>query len=223
MYILYGGRFTRAVMVEMVMLEGDIPYELREIDIVNDEHRKPEYLAINPAGWVPSLITPDGQTLYETPALNLYLAEQHGLTHLAPRIDEPERGLFLSGLFSIHDDLEPIMKRYFYPHRSAVDEEDTPIIKQRALESALEYLKVLDTRLTKHGPYHLGERFSLVDLALTYWTVLIDYLGVLEPFPAVKRCTNLVRARPKITPKFEEQAEWRIEYAQMQARGEGVK
>ena len=223
MYILYGGRFTRASLVEMVMLEGDIPYELREVDIVNDEHRKPDYLAINPAGWVPALITPDGQTLYETPALNLYLAEQHGLTDLAPGIDESERGLFLSGLFSVHDDLDPIMKRYFYPHRSVLDEKDTPTIKQLAFESALAYLEVVDARLTRHGPYHLGERFSLVDLAMSFWTTYIDARGELEPLPAVKQCTDLVTARPKISHKFREQAEQRGEYEQLQARGKGVK
>ena len=47
-YILYGGRFTRALMVEMVMAEGDINYELREIDIVQKQHQSPEFLAINP-------------------------------------------------------------------------------------------------------------------------------------------------------------------------------
>ena len=49
-YILYGGRFTRALMVEMVMAEGDINYELREIDIVQKQHQSPEFLAINPSG-----------------------------------------------------------------------------------------------------------------------------------------------------------------------------
>ena len=104
-YILYGGRFTRALMVEMVLAEGDINYELREIDIVQKQHQSLEFLAINPSGWVPALITPEGQTLYETHAINLYLAERHRLTKIAPGVSEPERGLFLSGLFSICDDL----------------------------------------------------------------------------------------------------------------------
>ena len=68
MYILYGGRFTRTLIVEMVMAEGDIAYELREIDIFKQQHRSPEFLAINPAGWVPAMITPEGETLHETPA-----------------------------------------------------------------------------------------------------------------------------------------------------------
>ena len=223
MYILYGGRFTRALLVEMVMSEGGIPYELRAVDIVAREHREPAFLAINPSGWVPALVTPAGETLYETPAINLYLAERHGLSHLVPRADEPERGLFLSGLFSVAGDLEPIMKRYFYPHRYVLREEDSAAMKERSLENALERLQVVDERLSKAGPYHLGERFSLVDLTLGYWTALLEDLGVLDPYPALRRCTDLVTARPRVRPLFDEQRGWREEYAHMQARGGGVR
>ncbi|HSG29581.1 MAG TPA: glutathione S-transferase N-terminal domain-containing protein, partial [Candidatus Krumholzibacterium sp.] len=126
LYVLYGGPFTRACIVEMVMAEGDIAYELRVVDIVAEEHRSPDYLAVDPAGRVPVLITPEGSVLYETPAINLYLTERHGLRNLAPSPKEPERGVFLSGLFYLTDELEPILKRYFYPHRYALRPEDSP-------------------------------------------------------------------------------------------------
>ena len=44
-------------MVEMVLAEGNIDYQLREIDILKNEHRSTEFLKINPFGWVPALIT----------------------------------------------------------------------------------------------------------------------------------------------------------------------
>ena len=50
MYVLYGGSFTRAIIVEMVMAEGDIAYELRNVDTTRGEHRSAAFLAINPAG-----------------------------------------------------------------------------------------------------------------------------------------------------------------------------
>ena len=85
-YVLYGGKLTRALITEMVMLEAGLEYELREIDIINQQHRSDEYTRINPAALVPSLVTPDGEVLYETPAINLYLAEHHGIEHLAPLV-----------------------------------------------------------------------------------------------------------------------------------------
>ena len=57
MYILYGSEFTRALLVQWMLEEGGIEYELRKVDIFKDEHRTPEFLAINPAGYVPVLIT----------------------------------------------------------------------------------------------------------------------------------------------------------------------
>lgn len=77
MYVLYGGDFTRATLVQWVLEEGKIEYELRKIDILKGEHRSAEFLAINPAGLVPVLITPDGDALHEAAALMLYLADRH--------------------------------------------------------------------------------------------------------------------------------------------------
>ena len=113
---------------------------------------------------MPALVTPEGETLYETPAISLYLAERHGLTHLAPAVGDPDRGLFLSGFFSLAGDLEPILKRNFYPHRYVMRDEDTAAMKERARQESLERLQVMEGRLQGKGPYHLGSRFSLVDL-----------------------------------------------------------
>lgn len=222
MYVLYGGPFTRAFMVEMVLAEGDIAYELRMVDIVRQEHRTEAFLKINPAGYLPVMVAPDGEVLYETPALNLYLAERHAMTHLAPRVDEPQRGLFLSGLFYLAGDLEPVLKRYFYPHRYVLREEDIPAMKTRSLEVALERLTVIEHRLRDKGPYHLGERFSLVDLTMAYWTASIQFPGLLVSHPAISRCAKLVMDRPKLREMFDTLKLWRYEYAQMQARGAGV-
>jgi glutathione S-transferase len=117
MYILHGGDFTRSVLVQWVLEEGGLEYEFRRIDIFKGEHRASEFLAINPAGLVPVLITPEGQALYETAALMLYLADRHGLTGLAPPVTDPSRGLFLSTIFYLASDIQSEMKRFHYPHR----------------------------------------------------------------------------------------------------------
>ena len=221
-YILYGGPYTRALITEMVMIEGDLPYELRVVDVVNDEHRSQEYLAINPAGWVPALITPDGETLYETPAINLWLAERHGLDGIAPALDDPDRAPFLCGLFYLTGELEPTMKRYFFPHRYVMRAEDTAAMKRQATEHAVDRLGVIDRRLAQNGPYCLGERFSLVDITLAYWTSAFEDTGRLDELPAVARCMELVRARSGLQPKFAELIAWRADYQALVAEGRGI-
>ena len=96
-YILYGGRFSRGLITEMVLAEGDIPYQLITVDTLKNEHRSAEFLAINPAGMVPVLITPYGKTITETPAINLYLVDEHPIPHLGPRTGDEQRSTFLSG------------------------------------------------------------------------------------------------------------------------------
>ena len=67
MYEVYGGRYTRTGLVLMVLEEAQAAYRLHEVDVVRGEHRGAEYRAINPAGYVPALVTPEGTTLHEAP------------------------------------------------------------------------------------------------------------------------------------------------------------
>ena len=214
MYILYGGRFTRSLMVEMVLAEGGLAYEHREIDIDKDEHRAPDFLAVNPAGLVPALITPEGETLTETPAINLTLAERHGLRQLAPGPEEPERGRFLSALFFLTDELEPALKRHFYPQRYVLREEDAPAMAQRAMDDALARFALIEGQLgdDPERPYHLGARYSLADLTLAYWAISLELDAA--AFPAIDRCSQLVAARPALGPLFARLAEEMAEYTE---------
>ena len=151
MYILYGGAFTRATLVQWVLEEGKIEYELRKIDILKGEHRSAEFLAINPAGLVPVLITPDGEALYEVAALMLYLTDRHQLTELAPPSTDRDRGLFLSTVFYIAGDIQSEMKRFHFPHRFSLRREDDAGIQDLAKSLLLSRLKVMNTRLAKRG------------------------------------------------------------------------
>jgi len=81
---LYGGQRTRASMPRWYMEEKGIAYELVELDLQAQEHRQPDFLAVNPFGKLPALRDTsiqgaDGQslTLFESGAILLHLAEQH--------------------------------------------------------------------------------------------------------------------------------------------------
>ena len=220
-YLLYGGKYTRALVNEMLMLEANISYSLREVDIVNNEHLSTEYLSINPAGLVPCLVTSDGQRIAETPAINLYLVDHHRLSSLAPLSDEPERGEFLSVLFFIHGEIEPAMKRYYYPHRYSPSESDISQIRQQALQNAVDKMAVIDERLQQRGPYILGDRFSLVDITLAYWFTSIRHEPEAAPLTSILHCLELVSAREKLCELFTKLESSIREYAGLQVTGTG--
>lgn len=205
MYILYGGDFTRAALVQWVLDEGKLEYELRKVDILKGEHRAAEFLAINPAGFVPILITPDGDALYEVAALMVYLADRHGLTDLAPAATDPRRGVFLSTVFNIAGDIQSEMKRFYYPHRFSLRREDDAGIKDLAKALLFTHLDVMNTRLAKCGPYVLGDRFSLADFYLSYWMAFLDLDVLCKRFPSIATLYDLVKSRPSATPYIEEE------------------
>lgn len=207
-YTLYGGTYSRSLLTEMVLVECGLDYTLEQVDIMKRENRSPEFLKVNPAGWVPALITPEGEMLHETPAINLYLAERHGAEHLAPAPGDPLRGRFLSALFYVTGEIEPAMKRYFFPHRYGAGKEDADVIKARAREHAMARLEVVNGLLSEAGPYHLGGRFSLADLTLAYWTAHLGDADTLGNLAAVNRCTDLVYERPKVRALLEKREEW---------------
>jgi glutathione S-transferase len=220
-YVLYGGDFTRAPLVQWVLDEGGIPYEFRKIDIVKGEHRAPEFLAMNPAGLVPVLITAEGEALYEVAALMVYLAERHQLADLAPAVTDPSRGLFLSSVFWIASDIQAEMKRFHFPHRYSLKKEDAPAIQDMSKQLVLSRLEVMDTRLSRNGPYVLGSRFSLADFYLSFWIAYLDREAVWERFSNIARLYHLVRVRPAATRYIEETEKASDAYADMMRKNPG--
>ena len=215
MYILYGADFTRSPLVQWVLEEGGINYDLRKIDIQTGEQRAPEFLAINPAGLIPALITPEGEVLYEVAALMVYLADRHRITDIAPAVTDPGRGLFLSSVFWIASDIQAEMKRFHYPHRYSLKTEDAPAIQDMSKQLVLSRLDVMNARLAKGGPYILGDRFSLADFYLSFWIAYLDREAVRKRSPLVARLYDLVRARPSTAPYIEETEKMSDAYADM--------
>lgn len=187
----------------MVLEELGLDYEIRAVDIAGDQHRRPDFLRLNPAGFVPVLVTPDGEALHETAAIMLWLAERYQAVELAPMPGDPLRGRFLSRLFHLATDLQPAIKRVFHPYRYSDDPAAASGILASAQAAALDRWGLVDRYLAQHGPWNLGARFSLTDLYMSMEAGfgLIgadDVIG--GTFPALRRCFEGVLARPAAGP-----------------------
>src|SRR5262245_12885074 len=73
---LYGFPPTRSIRVLWTLRELDVEFELINVDPAKGEHRRPEVLAVNPAGKLPVLVDGDF-ILTESVAIVLYLAEKY--------------------------------------------------------------------------------------------------------------------------------------------------
>ena len=86
MFRLYYAPGTCALATHIALEEAGAPYEAVLVDFQSQAQRGPEYLAVNPKGRVPALVT-EGGTLTETPALLCFVAQRFPGAELAPLAD----------------------------------------------------------------------------------------------------------------------------------------
>ena len=84
MFKLYYAPGTCALATHIALEEAGAPYEAVRVDFGSQAQRSPEYLAVNPKGRVPALVTDRG-TLTETPGLLLFVAQRQWQRSLRTR------------------------------------------------------------------------------------------------------------------------------------------
>ncbi len=87
MLVFYYAPNTCALASHIALEDAGAEYRLRRIDFDKKEQRSPDYLAVNPKGRVPALVTTRG-VLTETPAMLAYVAQSYPAAQLAP-LDDP--------------------------------------------------------------------------------------------------------------------------------------
>jgi len=189
---LYGVPGSRAMRCLWMLEELGVPYENIKTSFVEDS-RQPAYMKINPNGHIPAL-QDDGVTLWESLAINLYLARKYD-KGLWPKTVADEGHTFKWSIWAMTEAEEPVvtalLHRAFFPE----DQRD----KAKGDDAAQRFetpLRVLDGELAGKT-YLLGSDFTVADLnvaAVIGWAPLagID-LGKAPNVGAwMRRCT----ARP---------------------------
>jgi GST-like protein len=79
----YTAQTSNGHRVAIVLEECGLAYRTHKLDLFKGEQRNPDYLALNPAGQIPTIVDPDGPggkplTLGQSGAIVLYLAEKAG-------------------------------------------------------------------------------------------------------------------------------------------------
>jgi glutathione S-transferase len=86
MFKLYYAPGTCALASHIALEEAGATYTTERLDFKANQQNSPEYLAINPKGRVPSLVTDRG-ILTETPAMLAFIAQSFPQARLAPLED----------------------------------------------------------------------------------------------------------------------------------------
>lgn len=207
--ILYYAPGSASFLVHWLMIEFAIPYELRLVDFDSNAQKSPEYLALNPNGVVPTLVV-DGKAYHEAPALALWLAERHPQAGLAPALDDPRRMAFLQWMFDLANEVQPLMRGWWFPDALA-GEAQREAAKAQCEKRAAQHWQRIDAHLAAHGPYLLGDAPSVPD----FFLVLLMRIGRKMATPAthlphLAALATKMKARPSFSQLYaaEGLSEW---------------
>ena len=194
---IYGvarSRAFRTLWMAKEAKELGLDYEHAKVDFATGETRTPAHLALNPNGHVP-VIDDDGLILWESMAINLYLAKKYGAGGLYPSRLEDEARAWQWSFWGVTEVERPVltamMNRAIYP------ESQRDLAAADAAEKTLaQPLGVLDGVLARSA-YLLGDHFTVADLnvaSILAWArpARID----MSPFPKAAEWLKNCAERP---------------------------
>ncbi|SFD69273.1 glutathione S-transferase N-terminal domain-containing protein [Pseudoalteromonas denitrificans] len=92
MYQLYYYPLNASMAPHFILEELNIDFELVKVDKDNNAQKSQDYLALNPAGRIPTLVQ-NNSVIFESPAICIHLAETHPHAQLIPQIGHKDRAL----------------------------------------------------------------------------------------------------------------------------------
>ena len=208
-YGVYRSRATRTLW-----LAGELKLDFKHVPVVQARRvtdplaegaqintLTPSYLTVNPMGTIPC-IDDDGMVLYESMAINLYLARKHG-TSLAPA-DLAEDAHMMQWSFFAATEIETnALKISSAVAEGLANSEAGRAVIEVAARMLRRPFKVLDQHLSNHD-YLVGDRFSVADInAAEVVRYAQDHTPLFTANPSVKAWLERCQDRPAFKAMWE--------------------
>ncbi|ROH86511.1 glutathione S-transferase [Stagnimonas aquatica] len=179
--------------ISVALEELGLPYSVRPVNILANEQKKPEFLALNPNGRIPVIVDHgnDDLVVFESGAILIYLAEKTG--RLLP--GEPRaRMAALQWLMFQMGGVGPMMGQanVFFRYLP----EKIPVAIERYHNECRRLFEVLDRRLGE-AEWLAGNEYSIADIANWCWVRTYKWSGVsIDGLDHLRRWLDAIRARP---------------------------
>jgi len=206
MLTLYFAQGTCALASLIALEEAGLGYEPKKLSIKDNEQRSPEYLAINPKGRVPALVTDRG-VLTETIAILAYIAQTAPQAKLAP-LDDPFEFARLQAFNSYLS--STVHVNHAHGRRGSRWADDQAAIADmgaKVPQTMGESFEMIEDKMFA-GPWVMGEHYSVADAYLFTMTKWLPGDGVdMARFPKVSAHYARMLERPAVkTALAKEQA-----------------
>jgi glutathione S-transferase len=181
--------------IHILLEEIGLIFEAYIVNLPKGEHLKPEYLAINPNGTIPTLVRDDGVALTDFVSIATWLADAYPRRQLLPSdpsaaLEAMETLKFCA--YRIHGEG---FRRVFTPERYVSKHQPVETIRAKGRELAAEAFAVVNDRLA--GKNYVAGAFSIADAALFYVEFWADKIGLDLPVNC-RAHYQLMRTRPAV-------------------------
>lgn len=188
---------TCALAVHIALHEANAGHEAVRVDFATGQQRSAEYLAINPKGRVPALVTEAG-VLSETPALLTYVAQRFPQAQLAPLSDPfamarmQEFNSFLASTVHVAHAHGRRASRWADAPEAIAD------MQRKVPQTMAECFALIEQHYLQ-GPWVLGDTYSVADAYLFTLAGWLEGDGVdMQQFPKVAAHFQRTAQRPAV-------------------------
>jgi glutathione S-transferase len=201
---LYAFPPTRSLRVLWTLRELDVEFELVTVDPSKGELRRPEFLAVNPAGKLPVLVDGDF-VLTESIAIVLYLAEKYPDKGLLPGELRARAEVYRWLLFTATELEQPIWRiarhSAIYPPEQRLAAE-IPLARQDFLDMAA----IMETHMDGRE-FLVGDAVTVADVVAAYTLDMASVRAehaLLDELPRLRAFMERMYQRPNAPPRIAE-------------------
>ncbi|KWF70252.1 glutathione S-transferase [Burkholderia multivorans] len=190
---LYGFAGTRTQRALWGLKELGLDFEFVPVNLLEGEHRRPDFLRINPAGKVPVLIDGD-LVIPESAAIVLYLADKYPDKHLLP-VDLAQRAHAYRWIMFAVTELEQPLWRIARHTMLYPPDKRLPADIALARDDFASMAVILERHLDGRA-FIVGDTLTVADCVTAY---LIDWAGeygLIDTFPNLRAYLERMYARP---------------------------
>ncbi len=181
--------------IHILLEELDLPFEAYLVNLLAGDQNRPDYLALNPKGTIPTLVRDDGSALTEFQAIAWWLARAYPKAKLLPDDPDGEARVIEAMAYTVGTIHMQGFARIFTTDQFTSNEADQDAVKRRGIEIVAKGYAVLDTLLS--GREYVAGRFSIADAALFY----VEFWGDKLKLELPENCRTHYRrmlARPAV-------------------------
>ena len=165
----------RGLRVVWLLEEMGLPYTLRPVDLFKGAENDPEFMAVNPGGFIPAMTDGD-VTMVESIAIMEYLMGRYGPTPLSPKPLHPAFPLYQQFLHLGEAGLATAAYYVLGAHHFAPPDQRDNWTAGQALRGFGTRMRLVKRQLAQ-APYMAGEAFTAADISVSYALLLSKRAG----------------------------------------------